>query len=62
MREIVIQLAFEYPEMFRSREGIENLIKAEIMDKFVEEVGGKRKVEKEEDQARKMTDRVCEYV
>jgi hypothetical protein len=62
MREIVIQLAFEYPEMFRSREGIESLTKAEIMDKFVEEIGGKRKVEKEEDQARKMTDRVCGYV
>ena len=29
------------------------------MDKFVEVVGGKRKVDKEEDQAKKMTDRVC---
>ena len=59
MREIVIQLAFDYPEMFRSRDGIANWFHVEIFRLlFVEVVGEKRKIEKEEDQARKMTDRV----
>ena len=43
MREIVIELAFAYPEMFRERD-----VNAE----------GKRLVDKEADQARKLCDRV----
>ena len=60
MREIVLELAFQYPQMFRGREG--NISKDFFSPNSEhlpsEEVGGKRKVDKEEDQARKMTDRV----
>ena len=60
MREIVIQLGFEYPKMFREREGINpSFLSSEILRFIIlEGPDGKRGVDKVDVQARKMCDRV----